>query len=176
MRKIVVLVSLALGLFLVDSTKVQSDGAGDMKSLRQNQLARGVDAYIKGDYVTALLKFKYLAAKQHAKAQFCLGFMYHRGKGTPKDYSKALRWYKFAAEQRHANAQHMLGEMYSKGEGVTKNLVQAYKWFHLAARSDGGTVSAGTYRDFIKREMTREEIDEAMKLSRDCVRKGYKKC
>lgn len=177
MKRTFLFVLLFLGLFMLHSATVWGDGyTADMKVHRQNQLARGVDAYVKGDYATALLEFKSLAERQHAKAQFCLGWMYHRGKGVPKDYVKGLKWYKRAAEQRHPTAQHMLGEMYSKGEGVPKDLVQAYKWYDLADRSDGGTVSAGTYRDFIKREMTRKEIEEAKELSRNCVKKEHKGC
>ena len=37
--------------------------------------------------------------------QFSLGFMYHEGKGVPKDDVEAVRWFRLAAKQGSAKTQ-----------------------------------------------------------------------
>jgi hypothetical protein len=73
---------------------------------------RGLDAAKRGDYGTALLEWRPLAAKGHASAQYNLGFMYEEGRGVPLDRIEAAKWYRKAAEQGHANAQRSLGMKY----------------------------------------------------------------
>ncbi len=78
----------------------------------------GVAAAKRGDYATALSKFRPLAEQGDAKAQWALGVMYERGLGAPQEYAKAVKWYRKAAEQGVAEAQYILGFMYRKGRGV----------------------------------------------------------
>ena len=53
---------------------------------------KGVDAYTKGDYVTALREWEPLAKRGDADAQHSLGLMYRNGQGVPQDYSTAVKW------------------------------------------------------------------------------------
>ena len=53
--------------------------------------------------------------------------------------------------------------MSAKGEGVAVNDVQAYKWLNLAAAQ--GNENAKTGKGFVEKEMTREQIAEAQRLS-----------
>ena len=89
--------------------------------------------------------------------------MYDNGEGVPEDDAKAVSWYRKAAEQGHAKAQFNLGYMYAKGEGVLEDYVQAYAWWSIAATR--GFAAAKRNNDIIKKEMTREQISEAQKLS-----------
>ena len=102
----------------------------------------GVDAYIKGDYKTALKEWQPLADQGDADAQFNLGVMYANGKGVLKDDKQAVKWYQKAADQGYAPAQYNLGLMYANGEGdgVLKDDKQAVKWYQKAA--DQGYASA----------------------------------
>ena len=50
----------------------------------------GFDAYKRGDYETAVKKFKPLAEQGFAKAQTNLGLMYEYGAGVPQDYDQAV--------------------------------------------------------------------------------------
>ncbi len=59
----------------------------------------GVDAYLRGDYATALQEFKPLAEQGHAEAQTYLAGMYYQGQGVPQDYAEAVKWYRKAADQ-----------------------------------------------------------------------------
>ncbi len=92
----------------------------------------GADAYLRGDYATALLEFKPLAEKGHANAQFGLGLMYDEGQGVPQDYAEAAKWYRKAAEQGQASAQNSLGVMYDEGQGVPQDYAEAVKWYRKA--------------------------------------------
>ena len=92
----------------------------------------GLDAYIKGDYETALKEWQSLADQGNASAQYNLGLMYDKGKGVLKDDKQAVKWYRKAADQGDADAQFNLGGMYAYGEGVLKDLSKAKYWIKKA--------------------------------------------
>ena len=82
---------------------------------------KGLDAYGRGDYRTALREWEPLAKQGNARAQHNLGWVYRKGLGVTQNYETALKWYKLAADQGNASAQHNLGFMYHQGEGVPQN-------------------------------------------------------
>jgi TPR repeat protein len=61
---------------------------------------RGLEAYVRGDFATALREWRPLAEQGLADAQFNLGFMYRNGDGVPQDDTEAVRWYRLAAYSR----------------------------------------------------------------------------
>ena len=103
----------------------------------------------------------------HAGAQSALGLKYASGAGVPEDDVEAVRLYRLAAEQGHAGAQWLLGGMYGEGDGVPENDVLAYMWFRLSA--DQGNGSALESKEWIEGGMTREQIAEAQRLSREWI-------
>ena len=113
------------------------------------------------------------AAEKGAKqgkplAQFNLGLMYYKGRGTAQDYTKAVNWWRRAAEQDFAEALNNLGMMYGNGDGVAQDYVQAHKWFDLAAsRHPPGRKRRNSVRDrdFLARKMTAAQITEAQRLA-----------
>jgi len=76
---------------------------------------------------------------------------------------------KKAAEQGDADAQFNLGYMYYKGNGVVEDDVMAYLWWNLAAAQ--GFESAKKNKGILSERMTREQIAEAQKLSREWLAK-----
>ena len=75
------------------------------------------------------------------------------------------------AELGDANAQFNLGVMYDNGKGVTEDDVVAYMFFNLAAANGGaGEVNM----DKLKRRMTKEQIAEGQKLTREWVARKAK--
>ena len=94
---------------------------------------KGVDAYEKGDYATALKEWTPLADQGHAKAQYNLGVAYANGEGVIQDYKTAVKWYILSAEQGNAKAQYNLGIMYDNGQGVLQDYKTAVKWYILSA-------------------------------------------
>src|SRR5207237_606106 len=117
------------------------------------------------DAAQAAFWYRKAAEQGYATAQASLGGMYQEGKGVPKDAGKAAFWYRKAAEQGDPFGQVLLGFMYSDGEGVPKDVVMAYLWHNLAAAQ--GNRSAKNAREAVEKLMTREQIAEAQRLTRE---------
>ena len=90
------------------------------------------------------------------------------------DFSNALRIFRLVAEQGHVLAQSNLGALYFNGYGVPQDNIYAHAWFNIAA-SNGSDLGAGN-RDKVVKEMTKDQIAEAQRLVRECVKKNYKDC
>ena len=86
---------------------------------------------------------------------------------TPEDDAQAVRWYRLAAEQGNAGAQTNLGLLYDNGDGVPEDDVFAYMWYNLSAAQ--GNETARSNKDEIEQRMTREQIAEAQRLSREWI-------
>jgi len=134
----------------------------------------GIAAYDEGNYSVAIEKFKSGAAEGYLLAQNNLGVMYYRGQGVILDYAEAAKWYKLAAAQGYVSAQHILGTMYGTGKGVTQDFTRAYMWLNLAAAS--GDTLAASNRNLLATAMTRPQIIEARKLTRECLARNFQKC
>ena len=125
----------------------------------------GVDAYLRGDYATALHEWRPLAEQGNARAQYYLGMLYSNGQGVPKDYVQARQWYEKSAVQGEAKAQYSLGALYSNGDGVPQDFVQAHKWNSLAGAN--GNKNAAMRRDALAKRMTPAQINKAQQLARE---------
>lgn len=125
----------------------------------------GVDAYQAGKFDVAAAKFKELADKGDASAQFNLGSLYHQGQGVAQDDKQAALYFAKAAEQGHTDAMDNLGLRYGKGEGVAQDWVQAYKWFSIAGMRKN--VSAAQNAKVALSKMTPEQIDQAQVAAKD---------
>jgi TPR repeat protein len=99
-------------------------------------LQKGHEAYIRGDYAAALKQWWPLARRGIPLAQNNLGILYEKSQGVPRDYKKAVAWYRKAAVQGYGLAQNNLGVMYQKGRGVPQDNKVAVAWYRLAAGQD----------------------------------------
>ena len=97
----------------------------------------------------------------------------HR-EGVPEDDAEAVKWYRLSADQGYAWAQYNLGWMYANGRGVPEDRVSAYMWFNLAASQGHG--NARKSKESVGEEMSQHAIEEAQRLSRECVARDYKDC
>ncbi len=103
-------------------------------------VTEGIDAIVKGDYVTALRELRPLAERGNAEAQYRLGRMYEFGKGVAVNMAQALVWLRKSAAQGNASAQLELGVIYANGDGgVTQDDAQAVAWFQKAATLGNAT-------------------------------------
>jgi TPR repeat protein len=125
--------------------------------------ATGLDAYQKGDYVTAVKEWRPLADQGVAAAQFNLGLLYLDGHGVPQDPAEAVKWFKRAADQDYTEAQHNLGAMYGAGDGVKRDYVQAYKWLNICAAK--GNTGCESQRDLIAKKLKHSQLAIAQRLS-----------
>ncbi len=96
----------------------------------------GVDAYLRGDYASALREWIPLAKQGNSHAQYYLGVLYDSGHGVPQDYGQARQWWEQAAAQRNADAQYNLGVLYSNGHGVLQDYGQARQWYEFASDTE----------------------------------------
>jgi len=71
------------------------------------------------------------------------------------------------AEQGDAEAQCDLGTLYAGGEGVPEDHVLAYMWFNLATAQENEDAESDKAR--IEQHMTREQIDEAQRMSTEWI-------
>lgn len=99
-------------------------------------VAKGLDAFRKGDYATAQAIWEPLAKSGDAAAQFNLGILYRRGLGVEPDNRQAMSWFERAAGRGHPTAQFNLGLIYERGIGVQRNRTAALRWYRRAAKSD----------------------------------------
>ena len=73
-----------------------------------------------------------------------------------------------------AEAQYLLGGMYAEGTGVLPNYHLAMMWFTLAATQRNAL--ALDARNEIAGLMTSEQVAEAQKMARQCLKQNYKNC
>ena len=100
--------------------------------------------------------------------------MYSFGLGVVPDYKPAVKWYKLAAEQGNPLAQYNLGRLYYLGKGVPENLVYAHMWAQQA--SSNGFKIGTELTELLTELMTENQIEEAQRLSNECMIKKYKGC
>ena len=151
---------------LEDLTRCAEQGHAGAQSALGFKYARGVG--VPEDDVEAVCWYRLAAEQGLATAQLSLGTMYNNGEGVPEDDAEAVRWYRLAAEQGYDNAQGLLGLMYERGEGVPEDLVLAYMWLNLSA-AQGNEISRNAKDRVESRGMTREQIAEAQRLSREWI-------
>ena len=121
--------------------------------LEQRALEQGIKAYYRGDYQTALEILLPLAEKGKERAQFRVGVMYLRGRGTEKNPTTGTAWIRkafpavqSAATSGEAWAQADLGSLYHNGLLVAQNDKEAARWYTLAAEQGypGAQTNLGT--------------------------------
>jgi TPR repeat protein len=76
------------------------------------------------------------------------------------------------AKAGDAEAQLKLGNMYADGTGVPLDKTEAVKWFNLAAAT--GSEKSAKGRDLLAKRMTKEQIAEGQKLSREWLERKAK--
>ena len=122
------------------------------------------------DYQAILKK----ASQGNAEAQYTLGTMYELGEGVAEDDAEAFKWFSLAASHGYAKAQNNLGYMYDLGEGIAQDNLRAYMWKDLAAAQ--GEIDAAKQRDALASRMTKQQLEKAQEMARDCKARNYKGC
>jgi len=125
--------------------------------------ATGLNAYKKGDYVTAAKEWRPLADQGDPAVQFNLGLLYLDGQGVPMDLDQAVKWFTRSAEQGYDKAQLNLGAMYSVGKGVKRDYVQAYKWLNICASQ--GNAKCAAQRDLVAKKLSASKLSSAQHLA-----------
>lgn len=128
------------------------------------------------DYVLeGLLQERLEFAEQgDAEAQYLVGDMYLKGRGTYVNYPRALRWLAAAAAQGHRKAQFKLGYMYLKGRGVVANAARAYT--NIRAAAEAGYAPAKFYlgQMYALGLGTRRNTVRALEWMTESIQNGYR--
>lgn len=116
-----------------------------------------------------------IAAEQgFSYAQYELAEHYYHGVGVTQDFSAAAHWYRTIAMQGDSMGQQRLGRLYLHGHGVREDLSTAYVWSSVSAAQ--GNERAKADRDFVLKQLTSTQVEEAQRRSRDCLESGYQNC
>ena len=86
--------------------------------------------------------------------------------GVLEDRAESARWYRLSAEQGFWRAQNSLGMQYFLGWGVPEDYVLAYMWMNLAQAQDDEMAELD-WKAIVEEQMTREQIAEAQRMSRE---------
>ena len=90
----------------------------------------GVDAWNRGDYVTAVAEWRKAAIAGDPDAQFNLGQAYKLGRGVTTDLAMAEEWYRKAAVQGHPQAEDNYGlALFQNGKRA-----ESVYWLQKSAR------------------------------------------
>lgn len=125
---------------------------------------KGLDAYNKGDFVTAFNEWKPLAEDGDANLQFAIGWLYANGKGIDRDYKEAVYWYQLAAKQGDERAQTSLALMYQEGEGVSIDKNKSYDFFQMAIKQGNNIAKYNAANLIINGDILEKSGKLALKL------------
>ncbi|WP_110688064.1 tetratricopeptide repeat protein [Salinicola aestuarinus] len=112
------------------------------------------------DYEKAAYWFSKAANSGDGLSMLNLSQLYLNGRGLEEDQEKAFYWINKAVDEEAATSFGVAGDFYAQGIGTDKDLVRAYMMYDL-----GGTASSGKKAELAE-QMTQEQIDEAVSLSR----------
>jgi len=105
------------------------------------------------------------AAKDYPPAQSCVGYMYRKGLGVPRDPAEAAKWYQRGAASSNPAAILALAEMYSSGEGTKVDRPVAFMLLFRASRM--GISGSREKARALLREMSKSEVKQVQKKLSD---------
>ena len=127
----------------------------------ENDFATGEQAYLSGDYHSAIEILKPLAEQGHVAAMFYLGRMHEKGRGMKVDFAEARRWYESAAAKGMDSAMNNLGIMYREGRGGRQDYQEAAKWFRQAALQNNDDAQLSLAAMYVNGQGVRKDYAEA---------------
>ncbi|GGE57910.1 tetratricopeptide repeat protein [Actibacterium pelagium] len=109
---------------------------------------------------------QYNSAANNARS--ALGAMYESGRGVPQDFEQAAKWYQKGFG--NPDAIFNLALMYRDGRGVPRDLVLAYEFMYPFSQGASVTLMGPSKKIVweLEREMTMEQIKEALQRVEDC--------
>ncbi|QEM81535.1 tetratricopeptide repeat protein [Halomonas binhaiensis] len=111
----------------------------------------------------AILWLEKAASAGDLKSARELAQVYYSGDLLPQNYETAFDWLKKSSESKYGVDPMAFGSLamfYEKGIGTEKDLVQAYKYYDLTSPAGDDDKAR------VAKEMTQEQIDEAVRQSR----------
>ena len=112
-----------------------TSGTYDMSTEEPDSYKKGMAAYEKQDFGTAVPYLTDAAARNYAPAQYLLGKCYRLGAGVKVNEEMAFGLYKLAADQHYANGLLWVGYCYHHGIGVAQNYDLAGEYYVAAQKA-----------------------------------------
>ena len=130
----------------------------------------------EGDYILEERFQAYLfkAKDGNVKAQFSVGEMYQRGRGTKASDEDALYWYLLAARQGHLKAAYKAAYIYLHSEIVPKSPRKAVPWLKLAANAGNPAAQYELGMIYGSGLAGRQDTTQALALLAKAKLAGYK--
>ena len=100
--------------------------------------------------------------------------MLQKGEGAVANLSEAKKWLHLAAVKGDGISQYKLAEIYGSGVGALHDNITAHMWANIAASN--GIGDAAELRQFIEKQMDKNELKIARQLARQCKETNYKSC
>lgn len=201
MKQIVALSSIFCVLLLSEAISanlekgIQAGKAGDFKTALEEYVPLAKSGVAEAQYrlgsmyavglglpqnAEEAVRWYTLAANQeHPLAQYFLGGIYYKGRGSvEEDGAIAIVFFSRAAENRLPKAQVQLGAHYLTGKFVPKDYIESYKWTMLGTAGAQDIDDKGTYDrgnkilDLLGKKMTQEQKDEGFRRAMIVVEKN----
>lgn len=127
------------------------------------QFKKGMSAFKKADYETAVKVWQPLADMGHAGAQNFIGVMYEWGNVLRRNKKKAVQLYRKSAMQGNVGGQFNLDFCYESGIAVKQDDKKALYWFLLAAEQGDLEAQWRVSRKYQHGEGVKRNLVEAYK-------------
>ncbi len=142
-------------------------------------VASGWQAFLDGNYDTAVAELEPAARAGDATAQYYLGVVYDHGEGVIRNHRTAAEWYEKAAGQGHRDAQFKLGLLYHTGSGqsgkttaIERDPKSAARWFAPAAEAGHPMASYLLCRLVDEGRWVERDLNRALSLCRAAANHG----
>jgi hypothetical protein len=130
------------------------------------EIEKARDLMEENKFKEAMAELRPAAQSGNAEAEELIGIMYAMGLGVERDDMRAFDWYLRASLKGHPGAQSGIGWYYEVGRGMpAPDLVRAYMWYVLSAI--GGDPDAAISQEEVIKKMSKEQIDQAIKMVKD---------
>lgn len=96
----------------------------------------GMNAYMAGDYDTAMIEWAESAKMGEPKSMAYIGYIYFDETGGHHDDAKALEWFTRAADLGDPDGTATLARIYAHGWGVSRDMDKAYDFMIKVADVD----------------------------------------
>ncbi len=136
---------------------------------------KGVAAYNKKDYFSALKFWLPLSGKESNQADFMIGKLLLNKEVDPVDGMKAVYWFKRAADNGHLASQTQLGLMYLNGDLIKRDLTVATSWL-LEATHNKSIAGSNIDKDVAAKDSKKKNIknkDKTKKKSAKEIQQEY---
>lgn len=132
-----------------------------------------IDAYNRGDAVTAFALLKAAADRGDFDAQVNLGYLYARGQGVAVNQLEAFRLYRLSAQQGNGEGMNALGYKYQFGTGIAPDPNRAVSWYCMAVLQGNSRAMNNLALVLEEGKLVRANIADARNLWRQSASMGH---